>query len=399
MSRFSSCTALLLDLREPNQNLGMHKEQLKVNMQDTIQEAFDELHVEHIPGTEVMRDVGKIHLVHGPKSHEVLIPVPSDDPRDPLNWSPLWKWIAISVQAIYCFVAVASALSVAPMIPLLEAEFGLSPTQLNLLTGVCVLALGYANFFIVPLSNIFGRRFASISMGLLCVGSSIWVALAKSYGSLLGARILNGFATATSETLMVQVIADLFFLHERGRWMGVYFTMYFFGLFIGPIVAGNIAAVHGWRSFFWLSLALSVFCLLTLVFLFPETKFHRADPAVVSAVPSAPELEEKASQTHKEEEPRAEQPVPELPIGKGRPSKSQFGLLCKPDPKWKSFIIRDIVTPLQVFLYPIIFWAGLCVGGPANTLLLWNLTESSVLSAPPYNFSVSAVGYANFAFL
>ena len=110
----------------------------------------------------------------------------------------------------------------APMFPLLGAEFGLSQTQLNLLTGVCVLSLGYANFFIVPLSNILGRRFASISLGLLCVGTCIWEALAKSYGSLLAARILNGFATATSETLMVQVIADIFFLHERGIWMGVY---------------------------------------------------------------------------------------------------------------------------------------------------------------------------------
>lgn len=32
-------------------------------------------------------------------------------------------------------------------------------------------------------------------------------------------------------------------------------------------------------------------------------------------------------------------------------------------------------------------------------LLLWNLTQSAVLGEEPYNFSVSAVGYSNFAFV
>ena len=38
------------------------------------------------------------------------------------------------------------------------------------------------------------------------------------------------------------------------------------------------------------------------------------------------------------------------------------------------------------------------VAGPANLLLFFNLTESAVLSLPPYNFNPSQVGYANFAF-
>jgi MFS family permease len=108
------------------------------------------------------------------------------------------------------------------MFPLLQEEWGLSQTHLNLITGSCVLALGYANFIIVPISNIFGRRFTCIAMAMLGAGSCIWEARAESYSVLIGARIVNGIATATSETLMVQVICDMFFLHERGVWMGVY---------------------------------------------------------------------------------------------------------------------------------------------------------------------------------
>ena len=49
---------------------------------------------------------------------------------------------------------------------------------------------------------------------------------------------------------------------------------------------------------------------------------------------------------------------------------------------------------IKLFFYPIIFWAGLIVARPANLLLLWNLTESSLLSGPPYNWNSSQVGCA-----
>ena len=130
--------------------------------------------------------------------------------------------LALAVQFLFTFVSVESALSVAPMFPLLAATFHLDTQQLSLLTGLSVIMLGYANFIIVPCSNIFGRRFTSILFAALSVGTSVWEAAAKTHGSLVGARIMNGFATATAESIMMQSVADLFFLHERGRWTGVY---------------------------------------------------------------------------------------------------------------------------------------------------------------------------------
>lgn len=123
---------------------------------------------------------------------------------------------------IFTFIPVMSALSLAPMFPLLAEEFQISGTPLALLTGACVLALGYANFIIVPCSNIFGRRFTSIVFTVLAVATTAWEGAAKTHESFLAARVVNGIATATSESIMVQVVADVFFIHERGLWMGVY---------------------------------------------------------------------------------------------------------------------------------------------------------------------------------
>ena len=109
----------------------------------------------------------------------------------------------------------------------LATQFGLETPQLAMLTGITVITLGVANFLIVPLSNIFGRRTISIVFSILIMLSCVWQALATSHKSLLAARAVNGLVCATSETIPVQVIADLFFLHERGGWMGVY-------LFVSP---------------------------------------------------------------------------------------------------------------------------------------------------------------------
>lgn len=93
------------------------------------------------------------------------------------------------------------------------------------------------------------------------------------------------------------------------------------------------------------------------------------------------------------------QTTPSSLVGQGRPSKSQFALWRKPDPRWKSLLLRDTLTPFRSFFYPIILWTGLVAGGNINICLFYILTESQILSAPPYNFSVAAVGYSNFAFL
>jgi MFS family permease len=128
---------------------------------------------------------------------------------DPLNWSRLWKYATAISQLLYVWVLVCSALSIAPMFPLLGAQFHLDQQQLSLLTGVNVITLGFANILIVPLSNIFGRRPISIVFGVLVILTNIWQALATSHKSFLAARACNGLVAATSETIMVQVIADM----------------------------------------------------------------------------------------------------------------------------------------------------------------------------------------------
>ena len=92
---------------------------LTVNQE--LHELEQELHVEILPGTEVMTDVGSHHFVKG-RSH-VLVPQPSDSPHDPLNWSPLWKTLCIVSATFATFTQGFGPLALAPMFPYYIKEF------------------------------------------------------------------------------------------------------------------------------------------------------------------------------------------------------------------------------------------------------------------------------------
>lgn len=65
---------------------------------------------------------------------------------------------------------------------------------------VNVLMMGAANLWWVPLANIFGRRPIILGNILLLVLSCMWAGLAKSFGSLLAARVFMGIAVAPADT-------------------------------------------------------------------------------------------------------------------------------------------------------------------------------------------------------
>ena len=82
----------------------------------------EELHTEILPGTEVMTDVGSHHFVKG-THREVLVPQPSDDPNDPLNWSTGWKLACIISASMVTFTQGFGPLALAPMFPALIEAF------------------------------------------------------------------------------------------------------------------------------------------------------------------------------------------------------------------------------------------------------------------------------------
>ncbi|CAG9942530.1 unnamed protein product [Clonostachys rosea f. rosea IK726] len=358
--------------------------------------------IEMIPGTEVMTDVEEKHLAHAHNtaSSAILIPQPTNDPHDPLNWSLWWKTLVMVNQGFFVISSVIPALSIAPLTPLFMETWNRSLTDVALLTGVTVMLLGYCNFIIIPCSEIFGRRITLMCCCLLNMAALIWSATANSYGSFLGARILTGTGASANESIMNVVVADMYFLHERGKYVGSYFWCYFVGLFLGPVIAGAVADRVSYRWFFWACTIAQGVNMVALVFFFPETRRSYDDYNVHSQAcqPSSNAIDQDE---HKTENPTLGSPsaltIRDECVGKGRPSRAQFNLFQPIDRLALKHVIRHFLTPLQIFFFPIIFWASMSMGCAANALLAVNLLQSQALAAPPYNFTPAQVGYANFA--
>ena len=96
----------------------------------------------------------------------------------------------------------------------------------------------------VPLSTSFGRRPVYLASLLICFGSAIWRAKAQTYGSFMGACVLNGIAAGPAETIQPNVIADVMFLHERGTYQTLYFAFYFGSLMVCLFTLVCICHVH-----------------------------------------------------------------------------------------------------------------------------------------------------------
>ncbi|KAB5525559.1 major facilitator superfamily domain-containing protein [Coniochaeta sp. 2T2.1] len=398
--------------------------------EQALRELELELNTKIYPGTEIMRDVGTHHFVKsGHGNHNVLVPQPSDDPHDPLNWSPFWKNMAIFCATALSFSLNLGPLALAPMFGAYIQEWDRSLADVVQFTGVAILCLGFSNFIWVPIMVCFGRRPVAIFATAICVGSSIWRSLATSYDSFMGACILNGLAAGPCESLMPQVIADVIFLHDRGKYQTLYFALYFISLMVGPIIAGAMNDHTGWRSFWHFNTALLVFTLVLNIFLFPETRYKReyeapgsnhnkqspTNQAVLTQDNNISDIKiSPADQTELDRTPTTTSALksaeagnnlsPQLThqdpyLGRGTPSKHQFLPWQKREGETFASILRELWLPFYLHIYPIVEFASFIVSWSAAAFLVVNLSQSQAFAAPPYNFSSQTIGLFNVAIL
>ncbi|KAL3445285.1 major facilitator superfamily domain-containing protein [Aspergillus insuetus] len=342
---------------------------MEAKIETTRQELEHELDTVLYPGTEIMADVGSHHFVRS-SSHpdQVLVPQPSNDPNDPLNWTKQWKFTVMTIAIANCFSQGLGPLALAPMFPHMMASFNTDLAAVVNFTGVCILVLGFSNFFWIPMQATFGRRPVLILSTLVCVVSNVWRATATSYRSQIGACVLNGFGAGPSETSAPEIIADVLFLHERGAYNTLYFTAYFASLMVGPIIAGPMADKVGWRNFFWFNTALLGAVLIVTIFFFPETKWSRRE--TVQGVPQQVPDSKVESTYHEHVLEGGDTMSSAPPVGRGTPSKQQFRLWQVTDHSLKTLWTS--------------FW------------IPWKLLA---FAAPPYNFSSQTIGFLNFATL
>ncbi|PQE10132.1 major facilitator superfamily transporter protein [Rutstroemia sp. NJR-2017a BVV2] len=356
----------------------------------------------------------------------ILVPQPSDDPNDPLNW-PLWKRdVVLLVLSLVSIFATCLGPILAANTLTLSLYFALPFTEIALLTGYYLLGVGVAGIFYIPTARIWGKRHEFLLGTVILVISSALGGAATSYQGLLWARIWQGIGTAPFEALVNATVGDLYFVHERGKRMALTNLAVFGGSFFTPILVGKITHTIGWRWSFYLVAIFVGVCLPLVIFLLPETAYNRPEhlntdlastddvhlfnlkpgheleqvlrgpKTIETIITSNSNLVQPGSQSSKKNRncsPRN---------GNG----DRNGNANAPRPSYKSTLLpfsgryskenffKLLLRPFPLFFQPAIFWACLIQG----TLIGWTVFIGIILAAiflgPPLFWDEVKTGYA-----
>ncbi|KAF2710562.1 MFS general substrate transporter [Pleomassaria siparia CBS 279.74] len=347
----------------------------------------------HIPGTVHLVDLlGTLNAKHatGGQKDIVLIPAPSADPDDPLNWSPSRKALSTACMGIYTLmVGIASAAIYSVLEPISE-DTGLSLADLNQGTGFMFLFFGWGCLVWQPLALQYGKRPIYLLSMIATLATQIWAPYTKTNGQWLANKMVQGFVGAPIESLCEISVTDVYFTHERGRYIGLYALLLAGSNYFAPIIAGFINDGQGWK---WVLYWCAIFCGIGFVFLFffmEETNYVRhttGTPPVTPGVliPTPPSDSEKAS------------PIPSsagyyhAPAYKQKTYLDKIKLFQKADLQKSNQLVGMMTRPLKFATFPVIAYAGFSYGSNLVWFNVLNATASLILGGT-YDFSPSMVG-------
>ncbi|KAM7214204.1 Major facilitator superfamily domain containing protein [Rhypophila decipiens] len=351
-----------------------------------------------IPGTIHLVDVGEQRASAKSRDGIELIPRPSDDPEDPLNWSPARKRLSALMGVVYVFGTGFPSTLQYSVLADITRDTGISTADLVQGTGVLFLFLGWGCLFWQPIATTYGRRGVYLLSTLLTVPLMVWTAYTKSLPEWYINRVLLGLVVSPIESLPEMSIPDVFFAHERGAWMSLYVFCLFGSNFLAPMCAGWFAEAYGWRWTMHFGAMFAAAAFFIQLFFMEETMYFRStleglededhvaasDAKVLGGTDSINSNEKSASDSAvavPDSAPKQTylQKLAWFRKMDGRPTNRQM--------------FQSMIMPLAYIVqFPSVAWAGFIYGINLCWYNVLNGTASPILAAEPYNWGTGLVG-------
>lgn len=387
----------------------------------------------HDENLQRVQTLGSVKLRHEDNKEIILIPTPSDDPNDPLNWyvkpcllrstrtcvnrTDRSKPFKVYLMLLTCLILIlANFLAVGPSVTIIEttidllhatppipsvpqtlapasiAAFTSAVTKMSYVFSGMALMQGFSNLIWMPLIVKYGRRPVYIFSWLGYTIFAVVASRAYNWSILLGSRIVLGFFPGTAECMAPLTIADLTFLHQRGVMMALYAVALGSGGSIGSVIDGALSTTTDWRAIYYLGAGLSGFVTILIFFTFPETAYNRLAAPMKSRVSDGlPEKLEKETNTsinatHVEVEQHVIPPKKSF----AQNLKITNGILTQES------MFTIFLRPLAMFVLPPVFWATIMLGLHVGFYVVIGNTVATSFTQN-YHFSTLQVGLLWFA--
>jgi MFS family permease len=171
-----------------------------------------------------------------------------------------------------------------PLLPFIRTEFGLGYTQASFVTSAFALANGAGQLPAGWLADRIGPT-VLIMVGILGVAlAGVLVGISQTYIMLLAFLILMGLLAGGYHPAATPLISESVEPNQRGRALGYHLIGGNASFFMGPVVAGTIAGLWGWRvSFLVLAVPTAAYGLIFYIYLRRRTGKAHAQEARRSA--------------------------------------------------------------------------------------------------------------------
>ena len=278
------------------------------------------------------------------------------------------------------------------------------------LGGYQLLVVGATGPFVCAISRKYGKRPVFLFSGMMGIIGTIIGGCANDYHLLLVGRIVQGFATSAFESIVVTVIGDMCFVHERG------FRISLLNFVLGAIsnlvsvITGPITTNLGWRYCFWILLPFCCVQWILMILFCPESSYNRnplydLDTNVDENYEGLAALEKKyvtpsdveqGPTNGKENNEEVAARVPTTKSTHGVPSKrkSFFKRLAPAGGVYnEDNLIRLVIAPFLSLLNIAALWVIVMSG----LIVAWYVGVSFIMaqwfSPPPYLYTAANVGY------
>jgi len=115
------------------------------------------------------------------------------------------------------------------------------------------------------LSDLYGRRKVVVGGIALFLFASVLCGLSQTTYQLIAARALQGAGSAALFTTAFAVVADMFAPAERGKYSGVFGSVFGLASLVGPLLGGVITHHFGWHWVFFINLPIGAVALFFII--------------------------------------------------------------------------------------------------------------------------------------
>jgi MFS family permease len=290
--------------------------------------------------------------------------------------------------------------SVTPTWGPMNALMGFSYELLNDSYAAGCAAFAIGGPLLVPFALKWGRRPVYVFSTAAQFAISIWTAKLQTTGDLIAVNTLNCLFGALAEIIVQMTVADMFFVHQRGRMNSFYIWFLNIGGSLAPLAAGYITVNQGWRWVWWWMTIFFGISFLVYVFMFEETKFSTTRIESDSQFPSSSNNEDSRIQELDTKIADAivtsnfEEPAPVI-VDHTIPLKTYRDRLALWSTSPGSFgkLFFHSYQPLVIFAtIPAVFYISLVYSIINATITVMITVLSEYLYSPPYDFNSAQVG-------